>query len=32
MTDEIDCVRDHYSAIGLTERLKKALAVFGPED
>jgi sarcosine/dimethylglycine N-methyltransferase len=32
MTDEIDGVRDHYSAIGLTERPKKALAVFGPED
>jgi sarcosine/dimethylglycine N-methyltransferase len=25
-------VRDHYRATGLTERLKTALAVFGPED
>ena len=32
MTDGLDNVRDHYSAIGLTERLKTALAAFGPED
>lgn len=32
MTDGLDGVRDHYRAIGLTERLKTALAGFGPED
>lgn len=32
MSDTIDGVRDHYRATGLTERLKAALAVFGPED
>lgn len=32
MKDELDGVRDHYRATGLTERLKTALAVFGPED
>ena len=32
MTDELDRVRDHYRATGLTERLKSALAVFGPEE
>ncbi|CAB3793010.1 2-methoxy-6-polyprenyl-1,4-benzoquinol methylase, mitochondrial [Paraburkholderia ultramafica] len=32
MTDALDGVRDHYRASGLTERLKIALAVFGPED
>jgi SAM-dependent methyltransferase len=32
MTDALDGVRDHYRATGLTERLKIALAVFGPED
>jgi cyclopropane fatty-acyl-phospholipid synthase-like methyltransferase len=34
MTDviEIDRVRDHYRATGLTERLRAALAAFGPED
>ena len=32
MTDELDRVRDHYRATGLTERLKTALAVFGPEE
>src|ERR1700756_5431297 len=32
MKDELDDVRDHYRATGLTERLKVALAVFGPED
>jgi len=32
MTDGLDGVRSHYRAIGLTERLKTALAVFGPED
>src|ERR1700752_5157752 len=30
MTD-LDSVRDHYRATGLTERLKTVLAVFGPE-
>jgi ubiquinone/menaquinone biosynthesis C-methylase UbiE len=32
MTDALDGVRDHYRATGLAERLKAALAVFGPED
>jgi sarcosine/dimethylglycine N-methyltransferase len=32
MSDALDDVRDHYRATGLTERLKAALAVFGPED
>ena len=32
MKDELDGVRNHYRATGLTERLKTALAVFGPED
>jgi hypothetical protein len=32
MTDGLDGVRDHYRATGLTERLKTAPAVFGPED
>jgi sarcosine/dimethylglycine N-methyltransferase len=32
MKDDVDGVRDHYRATGLTERLKAALAVFGPED
>ena len=32
MTDGLDGVRDHYRAIGLAERLKTALAAFGPED
>ena len=32
MTDVLDRVRDHYRATGLTERLKTALAVLGPED
>jgi len=32
MTDVIDEVRDHYRATGLTERLKTALAVLGPQD
>ncbi len=32
MTDGLDDVRDHYRAIGLAERLKTALAAFGPED
>jgi sarcosine/dimethylglycine N-methyltransferase len=31
MTDVLDGVRDHYGATGLTERLKTALAAFGPE-
>jgi len=31
MTDNLDGVRDHYRATGLTERLKAALAAFGPE-
>jgi len=32
MTDALDGVRDHYRATGLTERLRAALAVFGPEE
>ncbi|RUU59992.1 class I SAM-dependent methyltransferase [Mesorhizobium sp. M2C.T.Ca.TU.009.01.2.1] len=32
MTDELDRVRDHYRASGLTDRLKTALAVFGPQE
>jgi sarcosine/dimethylglycine N-methyltransferase len=32
MKDELDGVRDHYRASGLTERLKTALAVFGREE
>ncbi|MFM0267748.1 class I SAM-dependent methyltransferase [Paraburkholderia sediminicola] len=32
MTDALDSVRDHYRATGLTERLKMALTVCGPED
>jgi sarcosine/dimethylglycine N-methyltransferase len=32
MTDVPDGVRDHYRALGLTERLKAALAALGPED
>jgi sarcosine/dimethylglycine N-methyltransferase len=32
MTDTLDGVRAHYRATGLTEGLKTALAVFGPED
>jgi cyclopropane fatty-acyl-phospholipid synthase-like methyltransferase len=32
MTDTLDDVRDHYRATGLTDRLKSALAVLGPED
>src|SRR5260370_7161198 len=32
MTDELDGVRDHYRATGLTERLKTALIALGPED
>ncbi|HEY2660553.1 MAG TPA: methyltransferase domain-containing protein [Caulobacteraceae bacterium] len=32
MTDGLEGVRDHYRATGLTERLKTALAAFGPED
>jgi SAM-dependent methyltransferase len=32
MTDALDGVRDHYRATGLTERLKAALSVFGPQD
>ena len=31
MTDAFDSVRDHYRATGLTERLKTALAAFGPD-
>lgn len=30
--DDLDGVRDHYRATGLTERLKAALAAFGPEE
>jgi len=32
MTDVLDGMRAHYGATGLTERLKAALAAFGPED
>ncbi len=32
MTDLNDAVREHYRAGGLTERLKTALSVLGPED
>ncbi|TPM93592.1 class I SAM-dependent methyltransferase [Mesorhizobium sp. B2-1-3A] len=32
MTDELDEVRDHYRATGLTERLRTVLADLGPED
>ncbi|WP_175959053.1 class I SAM-dependent methyltransferase [Burkholderia pyrrocinia] len=32
MNDALDGVREHYRATGLTERLKAALAVLGPED
>jgi SAM-dependent methyltransferase len=32
MTDALDGVRDHYRATGLTERLKIALMVLGPQD
>ncbi len=32
MSDVFDGVRDHYRASGLIERLKAALAVFGPEE
>lgn len=32
MTDVFDGVRDHYHATGLTERLRTALEVFGPEE
>jgi sarcosine/dimethylglycine N-methyltransferase len=32
MTDVVDGVRDHYRATGLADRLKVALAIFGPED
>jgi SAM-dependent methyltransferase len=31
MTDELEGVRDHYRATGLSERLKTALGAFGPE-
>jgi sarcosine/dimethylglycine N-methyltransferase len=32
VTDVFDGVRDHYRATGLTERVKTALAAFGPEE
>jgi sarcosine/dimethylglycine N-methyltransferase len=32
MIDVLDSVRDHYRAIGLTDRLKAALTALGPED
>jgi sarcosine/dimethylglycine N-methyltransferase len=32
MTDALDGVREHYRPVGLTERLKTALAVLGPDD
>lgn len=31
MTDDLDSVRDHYRATGLTGRLKTALTAFGPD-
>jgi hypothetical protein len=32
MTDALDGVREHYRATGLTEQLKIARTVLGPED
>src|SRR5215472_14977879 len=32
MIDVLDGVRDHYRASGLTERLKRALTAFGPDE
>jgi SAM-dependent methyltransferase len=32
VSDELDGVRDHYRATGLTERLRKALLALGPEE
>jgi SAM-dependent methyltransferase len=32
VSDVLDGVRDHYRATGLTERLKTALATFGPDE
>jgi sarcosine/dimethylglycine N-methyltransferase len=32
MTDVLDGVREHYRAVGLTDRLKMALMALGPED
>lgn len=32
MTDELDGVRNHYRATGLTDRLKTVLAALGPDD
>jgi sarcosine/dimethylglycine N-methyltransferase len=32
VTDVLDGVRDHYRVTGLTERLKTAIAVIGPDD
>jgi SAM-dependent methyltransferase len=32
VTDILDDVKSHYGSAGLTERLKAALAVFGPDD
>jgi sarcosine/dimethylglycine N-methyltransferase len=32
MSDDLDGVREHYRATGLTERLKTALMALGPED
>ena len=32
MRDEFEMVRAHYHASGLVDRLRTALAVFGPED
>jgi ubiquinone/menaquinone biosynthesis C-methylase UbiE len=32
MSDELDGVRDHYRAPGLTERVRKALLALGPEE
>ena len=32
MMDDLDRIRDHYRATGLTERLKTVLAAFGPDE
>src|ERR1700757_3976248 len=32
MSDVLDGVRDHYRATGLTDRLRAALAAFGPDE
>jgi SAM-dependent methyltransferase len=32
MTDTLDAIQEHYRVSGLTDRLRSALAAFGPED